>query len=88
MMDVPSEELPEHASVAQSWTESPEQSAPPAGVGLLQDRVWVPPPQVTEQALQSPKPPSTYKKKWKIKLFLFFFRNQHPYNLLTVVCRW
>ena len=44
----------------QDWEESPEQFAPPlAGAGLLQLLLWVPPPQLAEQADQSDQPPFT-----------------------------
>ena len=44
----------------QLWELDPEQSAPPlAGDGVSQVRVWVPPPQETEQAPQLDQPPST-----------------------------
>lgn len=44
--------------VLQDWELAPEQVAPPyCGAGLVQVRVWVPPPQETEQAPQSVHPP-------------------------------
>lgn len=39
---------------------APEHDEPPlAGAGLSQARVWVPPPQLTEQAPHAPQPPLT-----------------------------
>lgn len=47
-----------HAWVLQLWFDGPAQAAPPyCGDGLVQVRVWVPPPQETEQAPQSLHPP-------------------------------
>lgn len=44
--------------VLQDCEEEPVQSAPPyCGEGLVQVRVWVPPPQEREQAPQSLQPP-------------------------------
>jgi hypothetical protein len=44
----------------QDWLGDPEQLLPPqAGAGLVQVLVWVPVPQVVEQALQADQPPLT-----------------------------
>lgn len=47
------------ACVLQDWLEGPVQAAPPyCGAGLVQVRVWVPPPQVREHELHPLQPPS------------------------------
>lgn len=49
-----------HVVSLQFWLVGPEQVAPPfAGAGLVQVRVWVPPPQFAEHVVQSLQPPST-----------------------------
>jgi hypothetical protein len=49
-----------HAWVLQGWLPLPLQFAPPlAGLGLLQSRVCVPPPQVALQPDQPDHPPFT-----------------------------
>ncbi len=49
-----------HDWVLQDWELAPEQEAPPPdGEGLVQVRLWMPPPQVAEQLLKSVHPPFT-----------------------------
>lgn len=59
----PSPPLPpplSHACVLHAWVEFPLHEAPPLeGVGLVQVRVWLPPPHVTEQRPKSVHPPAT-----------------------------
>lgn len=46
--------------VLQLWLDAPAQLAPPfEGGGLVQVRLWLPPPQVAEQGPQSVHTPST-----------------------------
>ncbi len=52
----------EHASVLHTCCDAPTQGAPlPEGAGLLQERVCVPPPHDTEQAVQLDQTPSTVR---------------------------
>ena len=54
----PSPALESHAGVLHAREEVPVQRAPPLlGAGLVHVRVCVPPPQVTEQAVQPDHPP-------------------------------
>ena len=53
------QELSAQSWVLQACDETPEQGKPPlAGVGLVQVRVWVPPPQAMEQVPKAAQPPS------------------------------